>query len=285
MNDLSVRSRFEPLAPRGEVKVQRVFEAICGQIRTELTAGRLRPGDKLPAERDLALQFASSRTAVREALRSLEMAGVVALRKGVKGGAFIREGDPRVVTQSISDMLALGRISLQSLTESRVIIQDAVIRLACERGTAQDFDALDESIDRTELLTREERHDERRLQLVQFYRLLSQATRNEVMVILVESLTQIVLDVLARLDITPRPDTVGVQRRIIALLRKGQADKAAAAMSAHLEALHQHLFKAQMARVVVASPVRRKAVAAPERKAPVRPAAKPAPARKTRAGR
>jgi DNA-binding FadR family transcriptional regulator len=89
---------------------------------------------------------------VREALRSLEMAGVVELRKGVKGGAFIREGDPGVVTRSCGDMVHLGRISLANLTEGRVIILDAVLRLACARATEADFEALERGIDRTEAL-------------------------------------------------------------------------------------------------------------------------------------
>jgi GntR family transcriptional repressor for pyruvate dehydrogenase complex len=253
------------LGEEAQVRTPRIFEEICEQVRTQLSLGRLRPGDKLPAERDLALQLGSSRTAVREALRSLEMAGVIELRKGVKGGAFIREGDPAVVTRSIGDMVDLGRISLESLTESRGIIQDAVIRLACERATGEDFDALEQSIDRTEQLTREGRYDERRLQLLQFYRLLSQATRNEVMVIIVDALTDIVLKVMARDGAPPRQDTVKAHRQILALLRKRQAAKAAALMAAHLKALHAHLFQASVRRVgsrSAATPRARKKAAA-----------------------
>ena len=74
------------LPPFGPVRTRRVFEDICDQIRGQVLGGILRPGDKLPAERELAEQFGVSRTAVREALRSLEIAGVVKLQKGVKGG-------------------------------------------------------------------------------------------------------------------------------------------------------------------------------------------------------
>src|ERR1700754_2266528 len=58
-------------------KARRVFEDIVLQIRRELTIGNLRPGDRLPGERDLAQQFGASRTAVREAFRSLENAGII----------------------------------------------------------------------------------------------------------------------------------------------------------------------------------------------------------------
>jgi len=243
----------------GGARTERVFEGICAQVRTELTLGRLKPGDKLPAERDLALRLGSSRTAVREALRTLEMAGVIELRKGVKGGAFIREGDPAVVTRSFGDMVHLGRISLADLTEGRVIIQDAVVRLACERATEADFQVLEASIDRTEAYTRAGRDVERRLQVVRFYRLLAQATRNEVMVILVDALTDIVLTILARDGVGPKPDTVRVLREIVRRLRARDADEAASLMTRHLQTLHGHLFRAAVkrARSQVAVPRRR----------------------------
>ena len=252
-------------------RAPRIFEDICSQVREQMAKGVLRPGDKLPAERELAEQLGSSRTAVREALRSLEMAGIVELRKGVKGGAFIREGDPGVVTRSFGDMVNLGRISLESLTESRVIIQDAVVRLACQRGTADEFDALERSIERTWLLTQQELWEERRFQLVQFYRLLAQATRNEVMVIIVDALTDIVLRILARDETVPRAQVVKVQQEIVRCLRRRDADKAVEIMSRHLTSLNDHLLESAKRR---AQRLKTKAASKPEAKNPAKASAK-----------
>src|SRR6476619_4824745 len=67
---------FEP------IRTRRAFEEICDRIRAQIAAGKLRPGDKLPPERELALQLGVGRNALREALRSLEIAGIVRLQKG-----------------------------------------------------------------------------------------------------------------------------------------------------------------------------------------------------------
>lgn len=232
-------------SPGALAKRPRVFEDICDQIRQKLSNGELKQGDRLPSERDLAEAFGTSRAAVREALRSLERGGVVELRKGVKGGTYISRADPSSVTQSLHDLLSFGAVSIQSLTESRTILQDAVVRLACDRGSDADFDLLEAGIDRTELLTREGRLEERRVQLLEFYRLLGRATRNEVMVILVGALTDMVLKLMSRHNVAPRMATIRTHRQIVLCLRKRDKEGAAQLMSVHLNKLHAHFLKAE----------------------------------------
>ena len=91
------------------IQIRRAFEEICDRIRAQIAAGSLKPGDKLPAERELAQQLGVGRNALREALRSLEIAGIVRLQKGAKGGAFIREGDAGRMDEVMRDMLSLAR--------------------------------------------------------------------------------------------------------------------------------------------------------------------------------
>ncbi len=237
-DDTSTTASFTPIHTR------RAFEEICQRIRDQLDAGLLKPGDKLPAERDLAAQLGVGRNALREALRSLEIAGIVRLQKGVKGGAFIREGNTGQMNQVMQDMLSLGSITVEELTETRLHIQDLVVRLACARATSADFDALDANIERTEAMTRAGRYLDRVECSREFYRLLVAATHNQVLTMMVHSLTEILMHfVTLRVAAggKPQPRLTEKRRKFLAALRARDADRACRLMHTHLESVHRLL--------------------------------------------
>src|ERR1700728_4056866 len=177
--------KFSPIHTR------RAFEEICERIREQLALGVLKPGDQLPPERDLAQQLGVSRNVLREALRSLEMAGILRLRKGVKGGAFIREGDTGRMNEVMRDMLSLGTISVRELSEARINVIDLVVRLACVAARQRDFEALEANIERSDTATREGRLLDRVECSREFYNLLAESTGNKVIIMIVNSVTEI----------------------------------------------------------------------------------------------
>jgi len=208
-----------------KVKRRRVFEEICDQIRRKLARGEFRPGDKLPTERELAAEFSVGRPAVREALRTLESSGVLILKKGLKGGAFVREGDPTVVTQSIHDLLNLGHISMRDLMEARIVLTGSVLKLACERGTTKEFDAVERSIDVSEHLEIYGELEERLAAGTEFFRLIAVAAHNDALLLLVDSLGIIV----RRMVLQIRPQTtasIESRRAILAAMRQRDAEAA-----------------------------------------------------------
>ena len=235
-----------PVSPVAFAPIQsrRTFEEICDRIRLRIDAGELRPGDKLPAERDLAVQFGVGRNAVREALRSLEIAGLLELRKGVKGGAFIRSGDSGRMNAVVRDMFSLGSITVDELAESREHVQDLVVRLVCERATAQDLDALAANIDRTEEMTKAGRYLDRVECSREFYRLLGAATRNGVLAMMVQSITEILMQfVYARVAAggPPQPRLVATRRQFLEAVRTRDTEKAVSLMRTHLLSVHRML--------------------------------------------
>jgi len=229
---------FEPIQSR------RTFEEICDRIRARIEAGDLRPGDKLPAERELAVQLGVGRNAVREALRSLEIAGILQLRKGVKGGAFIRSGDPARMDAVVRDMFSLGSITIDELAEAREHVQDLTVRLVCERATRQQIDALAANIDRTEKMTQTGNYLDRVECSREFYRLLGAATGNAVLAMMVQSVTEILMQfVYARVAAggPPQPRLVATRRKFLAAVEARDADTAVRLMRTHLQSVHRML--------------------------------------------
>lgn len=219
---------------------RRAFEEVCDQIRRDLAAGILSPGDRLPAERIMAEQFGVGRAAVREALRMLEMSGVILTRKGVNGGPYIRAGNPEMLTNVVRDLLHLRQISADSIFETRILLTNDAIRLACERGMHSDFDAIERDIDRCEQLAREGRFN-RSAYIVEFYNLLAKATHNEVLLMLVNSLSELQRQLLDRISPQPRRNVIQVRRRVLAYLRSRNAASAIAEMTAHLKSLARYM--------------------------------------------
>jgi DNA-binding FadR family transcriptional regulator len=227
------------------IRTKRVFEEICEQVRREMAAGTLRPGDKLPPERELALKLGVSRAAVREALRSLEIAGVVGLHKGSRGGAFILKGDPDLVTRSIRDMFHLGRISLDSLTEARTLVMQLAMQLACERIRPTTVAALEKNVDRLTTLPASGKAAERVAISAEFYRLISQATDNTVLQVIIEALSDIVLQQVEDSNIEFFPNLIAHRRRLVEYIATRQTDEAKREMTEHLQRLRRHLMRAE----------------------------------------
>ena len=117
----------------------RVSAEILRQLKSAILAGRLKSGDKLPSEKQLAQQFQSSRGSVREAIRTLEQAGLLVVRRGAGGGAIVADGDLRHVTDSLFTLIRLGSVSIHDLTEVRVILEPRIASLAAQRITAEEL--------------------------------------------------------------------------------------------------------------------------------------------------
>src|SRR6266446_10325123 len=121
----------------------RVSAAIVHRIKDQISKGRLVAGHKLPAEREMARRFKTSRVSVREAYRSLEELGLLRIRRGAEGGAFIAQFDHEPVRRSLSLVLGLGNTSHSEVTEARMLIEPSIARLAALRARPEDLAKLE----------------------------------------------------------------------------------------------------------------------------------------------
>ena len=136
---------FEPIeAPK------RHFELIEASIRREIYNGSLVPGQKLPNEFELARQFNVGRSAVREALKVLELAGLLFVRRGYNGGTFVTLPDFEEASEAITLTFKPGNMALDQLLEACQTIGTRSAELAASHATNLEISELEELVQRIE---------------------------------------------------------------------------------------------------------------------------------------
>lgn len=129
------------------VRTTRASQDIVQQIKAHIFAGKLAPGDRLPTEKELAEQFGLSRITVRDALRVLESQGLISIKVGAGGGAFVADPtNTQSANELVTDLLRLQRATSHELVEARIVIETSIVTFAAERATPEDLAAMQEAI-------------------------------------------------------------------------------------------------------------------------------------------
>ena len=124
------------------------FSQVFDFLREQLLEGRIRNGDRLLPERELALQLGVSRPIVREALRALSMLGVVEIRERM--GTVVRQPDVSVLGDVFAFSLAQAPDAMDDVMQARLALECQAIRLACRRATMADFERMKAALDALE---------------------------------------------------------------------------------------------------------------------------------------
>ncbi len=126
------------------VKKSRLSSEVIDQISQSILRGDYKPGHKLPPERDLASQLGVSRTVVREALRSLEIMGLVESQIG--GGTFVKEHTIENALTPIANYFSSDDSVVDEIIETRKILEPEMVKLAAQRATQEDIEHIEASI-------------------------------------------------------------------------------------------------------------------------------------------
>lgn len=223
---------------------ERIPSEIVRQLKTAILSGRLKTGQRLPSEKMLAHQFQSSRGSVREAIRSLEHAGLLRVRPGFGGGAFVADGDLRHVTDSLSVLIRLGGVSAHHLTEARLILEPRVAALAARRITGEELSRITAHT-AAHAVAIEKGHFHATADLG-FHRLIAEASRNPVLVLVINAIADLMVqEVVARLAMDEATNTSNLRfhKRIVAALRRRDSEGASRVMLAHVRETRQRLAK------------------------------------------
>jgi GntR family transcriptional repressor for pyruvate dehydrogenase complex len=173
------------------VKNIRTSDIIVKEIWNLILSGKLKPGDKLPSERDLVSRFEVSKVTVREALHKLETYGHIEKKRGQKGGSIVLNIIPEQGIIILLNYLKVNNISVEQLIQTRALIEPLMARLAAQNATDDDIANLKKLLEQHEKDYYESGSSKRGWQ---FYLLLSRITKNEFFIVFEELLIRCLLD-------------------------------------------------------------------------------------------
>jgi GntR family transcriptional regulator, transcriptional repressor for pyruvate dehydrogenase complex len=212
----------------------RMSEVIVEQIRLLIRQGQLTPGDRLPAERDLCERFQVSRVTIREALRVLEAAGLIEIRVGARGGAFVTAPSSVRVGEGIADLLTMSSLSAAEVTEARMVIELGIIPMVCQRADERDLAELRELCRQAKAAMGDQG---RQLKLsAEFHIRVAQASHNGAIALLVKSFREPLLTSLASAHRQAPIGELAVKEHsaLVDAVAARDPERASAIMSRHL---------------------------------------------------
>mgnify|MGYP006269305411 FL=1 len=125
-----------------KAKQSRIFQDVIDQIQEAILQGKLQVGDRLPSERVLREMFEASRGTLREALRVLEEKGLIYIKRGVKGGAIVKEVTTQQISENLDVLMQYEKVSLRHLSEFREGSEGIVAGLAAKKAGKKDVQYL-----------------------------------------------------------------------------------------------------------------------------------------------
>ena len=171
-------------------KAGKVSYHIIEQIRDSILSGRMKPGDRLASEKELIDGFGVSKASVREALRVLEVMGLVEIKKGISGGVFIAEVDMKTTVNSILNFLHFTSVSIKDITMLRYLLEPAAARLAASRVTDNDLSKL-------RLMVGEDINESKTGQAMEinFHRYLARLSENPILILIMDFIDNMLEDI------------------------------------------------------------------------------------------
>lgn len=217
-----------------EVQVERLYEKIVEQIEASILRGDLKPGDRLPAERELSRQFGVGRSAVREAVKTLTQKGLVEVQLGK--GTFVTNGTSRAMRNSLGLLLKMGRKDdYRNLVEVRRLLEPEIAALAAVNSGEDQIDALreavavmDQSLQDVSTFVEAD---------MDFHLALAEGSRNSVILLLLESLVDLLRELRSKIAQVEGGMTRAQEHHklILQAVEKHDPLAARAAMQAHMQ--------------------------------------------------
>lgn len=175
-------------------KTGKVSQNIVDQIRRAIFNGVLKPGDKLPPDKELIDNFGVSKGSLREALRSLEVLGLLEIRQGAQGGAFITEVKTQKAKEGFSNFLVFRDLSLKNLFDVRLVLESHIAETVAPMITDDDLHRLEQIIQETRNALQNDLPLNYREREVSFHLIIANATQNPLLIFLLDYVEDLLSD-------------------------------------------------------------------------------------------
>jgi len=207
-----------------------VFKALHQWIVT----GRLSPGDRLPAQDQLARQFSVSRNTLREAINKLSALGLIRARQGI--GTVVEPSSPAHYISSLYDHLLLDPATVRELVEARICTERTTVRLAVERADSQDLKRLEAILERGRETARNGNPGEFSRQDAAFHLALAQASGNRILIKFLETIWELLQQFISEVSELPGAveEAVRYHHKITAAVAARDPQRAEQQMLLHL---------------------------------------------------
>jgi GntR family transcriptional regulator, transcriptional repressor for pyruvate dehydrogenase complex len=214
------------------IRRNKVYEEVARQIE-RLILKKLKPGDKLPSERELAEMLQVSRSSIRDAIRGLELIGLVEPRQGA--GTIVKELSSESVVNPFANTLKRQREQVTELLDFRKMLEPPLAARAATHATEDEIAEMEEILQRQE--TKLKGGEPAIAEDTEFHYAVALASGNSVILKVLDVLMDLLRDTRERtLQIEGRPEkSLAGHRRILAAIKRRDAESAKAAMRRHVE--------------------------------------------------
>jgi len=209
------------------VKRQLLYRSVAEQVIRLIEEGHFKPGDRLPPERTLCEQLGVSRTSLREGLKALSLSGIIESRAG--SGLYVKTGNPgAVLRRSLGEV----RKTMHELLEAREAIELSIGKLAVERATSEEVEALRDIIGRMERKVR--RGQSFAEEDAEFHMKLATCSHNQLLVVMMESLLPFIMNwVYDREELVDPSEVVRLHTNIVEMIAAKDPEGTAASLREH----------------------------------------------------
>ena len=223
-----------------KISQPKISDVIMERLEQMILEGSLKPGQKLPPERELALQFEVSRPSLREAIQKLEAKGLLMRRQG--GGTYVKEQLWKSMADPIMELMLSDPESQYDLLEFRHATEGMMAYFAALRGTDADMENLETMLEQVEQANGIEAVA---TAIVNFYRAIAEASHNVAMLHLVLSLTSVLhKNVAQNLELLSRREEASSEanehrRDLLAAIVRRDPEAAREASNEHLSYIEE----------------------------------------------